>query len=170
MRATILGLALILTGCASGGGYGGGHGGGLPSRLPPELYRLYIETTEPDSAFYRAMRQELMAQGIRVADLRTDTNAILRISREYVERRAGSAGSGDRNAPREYQLTYTATFVVTVDGDELLFPETVSAYRNYTAGSGPGSSMMRSAEEDAIVENLAHDMARQAMRRLTRLR
>jgi outer membrane lipopolysaccharide assembly protein LptE/RlpB len=167
MRAYILVLTLILTGCASDGGF---STGGLPPRMPPQLYNLYIETNEPDSALHRALRQELMAQGVRVADMRPETNTILRISREGVERRAGPAGSG-RDAPREYQLIYTATYVVTVDGRELFFPETLNTYRNYTASGGGGSAagMGQSFEESSILDTLARDMSRQIMRKLTSL-
>lgn len=167
MRALILGLALIVGGCASSGG--GSNSGGLPSRMPLALQNIYIETHDSNSEYYQALRQELMTQGSRVAEIRTETNTILRISRENIERRASSMGSSDRNAPREYQLIYTATYVVTVNGKELFFPENLMTYRNYTVSGGSNSSMMRGAEEASIVQNLARDMARQTIRKLTSL-
>ena len=91
MRAYfLLGLAIFLTGCASDGGF---STGGLPSRMPPELYNVYIETYETDSPLYQALRQDLMAQGVRVADMRSETKTILRISREGIERRTGRSFS-----------------------------------------------------------------------------
>jgi outer membrane lipopolysaccharide assembly protein LptE/RlpB len=165
MRALILGLTVILAGCASNEGF---STGGLPSRIPQSLYHIYIETNEPDSALYQALRQEFMSQGMRVADMRTETNAVLRVSRESIERRSSSGANS-----REKQIIYTATYVATVDGKELFFPETLNTYRNYTSSGGGGGNqggMGGSFEESSIVDQLARDMARQIMRKLTSLR
>ncbi len=164
MRTSILGMILILAGCASGGGYG--NSGGLPSRIPQELHTLYIETMEPDNALHRVLRQELMSKGVRVQDMRTQTDAILRVSRERIERRASGASSSNR----AYRLIYSATYVATFEGRELFFPETLDVYRDYTASSSSNTGGMRNAEEDAIVENLASDLARKMVRKLTTLR
>ena len=83
MRALILGLTLtILAGCASNEGF---STGGLPSRIPQQLYHIYIETNEPESPLHEALRQEFRAQGMRVADMRTETKSVMRISREMTQ-------------------------------------------------------------------------------------
>ncbi|MEZ5585333.1 MAG: LPS assembly lipoprotein LptE [Candidatus Competibacteraceae bacterium] len=128
--------------------------------LPPEMAVTYINTgrspTAPPSPLGFALRQALEANGIMVTTDPAQAQANLVVLREDVRRRTLAAGP--RGETREYTLTYTVDYTVTLaDGSSLLDRESVSLSRDLLYAES--DVLGREAGEDIILNDLRADIA-----------
>lgn len=164
---SLLSAVVLFTACSSRP-EGNAPAGPVSGDLPPALYTMFIQSSGMSSALAQGLESELRASGIRVAEVRGDATSILHVSREAAEYRAGggswspismitmsSSGTGN------YQVHYTATYVVIVNGREMAFPDTREVYRNF---NGPLNSVPMQA--DMLARELARDMVREMKRRV----
>ncbi|NJN45258.1 MAG: hypothetical protein HC808_00740 [Candidatus Competibacteraceae bacterium] len=137
------------------------------AQLPPEMAVTYINTgrspSEPPSALGLALRLALETNGVVVTSDPAEAQANLVILREAVRRRTLAAGT--RGEVREYTLTYTVDYMVTLaDGSPLLAQETVALSRDLLYAEA--DVLGREAGEEIILNDLRTDIARSVLLRL----
>jgi LPS-assembly lipoprotein len=149
-------VGAMLSGC----GYSlqGGTG-----ELPPATAATYLDTDDPYSDFYASLRDVLRDRGAEVVESPQDASAVLRIIEDDSGQRILSVSA--RNVPREYEIFYLVTFSLEAGGDELLPPESLLVTRSYTFNEL--QVLGKSAEERALRQSLARDLALRVVRRLS---
>ncbi|MFO1401418.1 MAG: LPS assembly lipoprotein LptE [Steroidobacteraceae bacterium] len=151
---SVAGLALLaLAGC--------GFHLQRPAALPASLESLRIETEDPQSEFYHALRQQLQDAGADTDGGAADA-ATLRILRDGTAERVLSVSA--RNVPTEYELSYSVRLVVSAGGRELLPVEEFTLTRDYSFDET--ALLAKQHEREALSAALARDLASVVMRRL----
>jgi LPS-assembly lipoprotein len=145
----------ILAGC-------GFHLQGTNGELPTATAQTYLQTDDPYSDFYDSLRQALRERGAGVVESPQDASAVLRIIEDSYGQRILSVSA--RNVPREYEVFYTVTFSLEAGGSELLAPESMLVTRSYTWDET--RVLGKSAEENALRQSLARDLALRVLRRI----
>ena len=151
----VLAVGGVLAGC-------GFHLQGTNGELPTATAQTYLQTDDPYSDFYESLRQALRDRGAGVVESPQDASAVLRIIEDSYGQRILSVSA--RNVPREYEVFYTVTFSLEADGSELLAPESMLVTRSYTWDET--RVLGKSAEETALRQSLARDLALRVLRRI----
>jgi outer membrane lipopolysaccharide assembly protein LptE/RlpB len=142
----------------------GAHQAPQTTTLPPEYTQpVFIESLQGNSVLVTNLPMQVRSSGMRVADLRTETNTVLRISREQLDRRMLSGGSGSGGAS-QYELRYSVTYVVTRDARELFDPVTLTRTTIYTPDGRGGPA--NNQETDMLGQALAREVVRDMKRRM----
>lgn len=148
-------FAMLLTGC---GFHLRGSDDGLP--LPPTA------VTGEAMALQVELRRLLRAGGTSVADAPGETQWVVRLQREAIDRRVLSVGSTGK--VEEYELNYAATFVFEdKDGKPRGPSQTVSLTRSY--GFSESAVLGKDAEQETLLKEMRRDVASQIARRLRAL-
>jgi LPS-assembly lipoprotein len=130
--------------------------------LPAGMTATYLDSTAPRSDFSNSLTQALRSRGLELVDTRAAAGATLVVSDDTTGQRVLSVSA--RNIPREYEVYYTITFALEVDGQSLIPPEYLIARRNYTYDET--EVLGRELEESQLRRALADDLARQVVRRI----
>ena len=134
--------------------------GGQP--LPAAMQTTFIETTDPYSDFYRALRKGLTQQGVTVTAQRSTATAVLRILEDSTGQRVLSVSA--RNIPREYEVFYLVSFALQGESGPLIDNQEFAVTRSYTFDET--QVLGKSLEQETIQAALANDLARLVLRRL----
>jgi LPS-assembly lipoprotein len=153
-RITVVAGAILAGGC---GFQLAGSGS-----LPPGMSATYLQSTAPRSEFTSSLTQALRSRGLDLVDSRAEAGATLVISEDSTGQRVLSVSA--RNIPREYEVFYSITFALEVDGRALIEPEFLVARRNYTYDET--EVLGKELEESQLRRALAEDLARQVVRRI----
>jgi LPS-assembly lipoprotein len=157
LPALLAGLAVMLGGC-------GFHLQGR-SPLPTQFKHSYVDARDRQSDFVQGLRNALLVSGVELTDDTKTATATVHVLDDKHTQRVLSVSPD--NLPREYELTYTVRFSVTVGDKELLAPQEVSTTREY---SFTVTELLAKENEEAILqEALAHDLVDVVMRRLSTL-
>jgi LPS-assembly lipoprotein len=151
-------VALALAGC-------GFHLAGS-DRLPAVMARPYLSLKDPYTDFSREFEHQLKNSGAVLQPRREGSTASIEVTRDQVEQRTLSVTA--RNIPTEYELTYTVTFTVHGNGNELLTPQTVSLSKDYSFDER--FQLAKEHEADILRQQMARDLVAIAMHRLTSLK
>jgi LPS-assembly lipoprotein len=130
--------------------------------LPVGMSATYLDSAAPRSEFTSSLTQALRNRGLDLVDSRAEAGATLIVSEDTTGQRVLSVSA--RNIPREYEVFYSITFALEVDGQELIEPEFLVARRNYTYDET--EVLGRELEESQLRRALADDLARQVVRRI----
>jgi LPS-assembly lipoprotein len=158
-RALVLALAagLGLAGC---GFHLEGH-----TPLPSQFKVAYVDARDRQSDFVQGLRSALLVNGVVLTEDTTAATATVHVLDDKHVQRVLSVSPD--NLPREYELTYTVQFSVTVGDRELLAPQEVTSTREY---SFTVSELLAKENEETILQAaLAHDLVEVVMRRLSSL-
>jgi LPS-assembly lipoprotein len=157
MKTSLLILALLLAGC----------GFQLQGRrvMPPVLSTLYLQATDEQSDFTRALRTALKASGARLVSASTADGATVRIVRDELTERVVSVDA--RNIPTDYELIYRVEVEVRAGGQELMAVEPFELSRNFSFDER--RVLAKEREKDNLREGLAKDIASVVTRRLSAL-
>ena len=136
---------------------------GSLGELPPATASTYLQTDDPYSEFYASLRTALRDRGAVVVESPQDASAVLRIIEDDTGQRILSVSA--RNVPREFELFYLVTFSFVADGNELLAPESLLVTRTYTFDER--QVLGKAAEERALRQSLARDLAMRVLRRIS---
>ena len=154
-RGMLVGVVLLIAGC------GFQLAGGQP--LPAAMQTTFIETTDPYSDFYRALRKGLTRQGVTVTAQRSTAGAILKILQDSTGQRVLSVSA--RNIPREYEVFYVVSFALQSDAGALVEDQEFVVTRSYTFDEN--QVLGKSLEQATIQAALADDLVRLVLRRLS---
>lgn len=151
----MLAVSATLAGC-------GFHLQGTEGELPTATAQTYLQTDDPYSDFYENLRRALRERGANVVESPQDASAVLRIIEDSYGQRILSVSA--RNVPREYEIFYTVTFSLETGGSEVLAPESMLVTRSYTWDET--QVLGKNAEENALRQSLARDLALRVLRRI----
>lgn len=130
--------------------------------LPGAMARTYLDSTEPHSDFSGTLTEALRLRGSQIVDSREEAGAVLSVIEDSSGQRVLSVSA--RNTPREYEIFYSVTFSLEIDGERMIEPESLTLTRSYTYDET--QVLGKDAEEDALRLSLARDLARQVVRRI----
>jgi len=130
--------------------------------LPAGMATTYLESVAPRSEFASSLGEALRRRGLDVVDSRAAASATLVISEDLSDQRVLSLSA--RNTPREFEVFYSVTLALEIDGRPLIEPEYFIARRNYTYDET--EVLGKEREESQLRQALAEDLARQVMRRI----
>jgi LPS-assembly lipoprotein len=129
--------------------------------VPEGMERTYIQTPDPFSLFYRALRTELRAAGVNIVDSMEDATAVFTIYHDNTAQRVLSVSA--RNVPTEFQVFYTIQYGLQSGDVSLLEVQDMTVTRDYTydatlvLGKAKEEELMR----NAIVEDLVRIVLKQ---------
>ncbi|HEX6996523.1 MAG TPA: LPS assembly lipoprotein LptE [Gammaproteobacteria bacterium] len=158
VKLTIVALAALPAGC----GFRLEGVGALPSAMA----RTYLDSEDPRSEFTARLADALRLRGTEIVSSPEEADAVLRIMEDDTGQRVLSVTA--RNIPREYEVFYSVTFTLSLEGERVLEPQSLVAVRSYTYDET--QVLGKSAEEAEIRRALAEDLARQVVRRIEALR
>ena len=133
--------------------------------LPAVVKSPYLEAPDVHSDFVASLRHALLSNGAQLMRDRTKASAVVSILKDSVARRVLSVSA--LNQPNEYEVTYTVSFSVSAGSKELLAPQEVTATRSYSFDER--LLLAKGHEEDILRQDMANDLARMVMRRLSSL-
>lgn len=131
--------------------------------LPTVMQATFIETTDPYSDFYRALRKSLTQRGITITEQRSAATATLRILEDSTGQRVLSVSA--RNIPREYEVFYVVAFALQGEAGALIDPQEFAVTRSYRFDET--QVLGKSLEQQTIQAALAGDLVRLVLRRLS---
>jgi LPS-assembly lipoprotein len=158
--ARTLSAAALLAALAACGFQLQGH-----NPLPAVVKSPYLEAPDVQSDFVASLRHALLSNGAQLMRDRTKASAVVSILKDSVARRVLSVSA--LNQPNEYEVTYTVSFSVSAGNKELLAPQEVTATRSYSFDER--LLLAKGHEEDILRQDMANDLARMVMRRLSTL-
>lgn len=132
---------------------------------PDALSVTYIDTPDRYSEFYRGLRESLQQGGVEVVDSVVAANAIIRIEDDRTGQTVLTVSA--RNVPTEYDVYYTVSYSVQVDGVDVLPSRTLVKRQDYTYDSTQVLGKQR--EEQMLREAIARELVRQVSQQLSRL-
>jgi LPS-assembly lipoprotein len=134
--------------------------------LPGVLARPYLSLKDPYTDFSREFERQLKSAGATLQQLRADSTASIEVTKDLVETRTLSVTS--QNIPTEYELVYTVTFVVRGPDKQLMAPQTISLAQDYSFQEN--ALLAKQNEADGLRQQMARDLVRIAMHRLSSLK
>ena len=135
------------------------------SQLPRALASARIETRDPQSDFYSALRASLLVAGARLDAALAEAATIHILSDEVSEQVL--TVSATRNIPTAYLLSYRVRVSVDYQGRELLAPELHTVTREYSFDER--ALLAKQREREVLQQALADDLVALIMRRLAAL-
>jgi len=134
--------------------------------LPASVQAIHIDTNDRYSPFYRQLTTVVRRNGVKLTADPDAADAVIRVSRDDTGRRVLSVST--RNVPAEYDVFYTVSYAILVDGAVVLEPQTLTLNRDYTYE--PTQVLGKTREEEEIRNALAADLAGLVTRRLDALK
>jgi len=134
--------------------------------LPGVLARPYLSLKDPYTDFSREFERQLKSAGATLQQVRADSTASIEVTKDLVETRTLSVTS--QNIPTEYELVYTVTFVVRGPDKQLMAPQTISLAQDYSFQEN--ALLAKQNEADGLRQQMARDLVRIAMHRLSSLK
>ena len=132
---------------------------------PPVLANTYINAEDRYTVFYRDFSATLEQGGIQLVTSPKDATAVVRIERDQTGQKVLTVSG--RNVPAEYDVYYTISYSVWVDGMAVLPSRTLSVSQDYTYDET--SLLGKNREQEAIRKVIVKDLIRQVSQELSRL-
>ena len=132
---------------------------------PAEMERTYIATEDRHSQFYRKLRLQLQAAGVRLVESPADATATLAISFDETDQRVLSVSA--RNVPTEYEVYYTIQYAIDSGAQRLLEPQTLTVTRDYTYDEL--LVLGKAREEELLREACVDDLVRIVLKQISSL-
>lgn len=132
---------------------------------PEVLSRTYIEAPDRYSIFFRKFSAELERGGIQLASSPLDATAIVRIEKDVTGQQVLTISA--RNVPTEYDVYYSISYSVWVDGEAIVPSRTLSFSQDYTYDET--RVLGKAREEREIRDAVASELVRRVNQELTRL-
>ncbi len=132
---------------------------------PASMAQTYIETADTYTPFYRGLRDRLERGGIKVVESVVAADTVIRILEDRTGQRVLTVSG--RNVPTEYDVYYTVTYSVWVEGEEVLPARTLVKRQDYTYDAT--LVLGKNREEQTLREAIAADLVRQVSQQLSRL-
>ncbi|MEC9375686.1 MAG: LPS assembly lipoprotein LptE [Pseudomonadota bacterium] len=132
---------------------------------PKLLGRTYIEAPDRYSVFYRQLYSKLERGGIIIVSSPIDSTAVIRIEKDITGQQVLTISS--RNVPTEYDVYYSVTYSVLVDGKVILPSRTLSFSQDYAYDET--RILGKAREEMRIRESVAAELVRLINQELSRL-
>ncbi|MEO0997519.1 MAG: LPS assembly lipoprotein LptE [Pseudomonadota bacterium] len=133
------------------------------ANLPPGLHRMHVVTDDRYSEFYRKLDDALQARGVEVVATPEAADAILTIRRDETGQRVLSVSA--RNVPREFEVFYTVSYDVRVDGEIRSGADDLTLTRDYTWNE---AQVLGKEHEEAVLRSaLADQLVRAVVTRLS---
>jgi len=133
--------------------------------FPPELSKVYLDVADPNSDLAFQLRRSLAAAGVSVVRNEADSTATLRIQRERYGRRVKSVSA--QNRPTEYEVFYSAEFLVETRDETLLPREAVARQRVFPYDET--EILGKQQEEEMLRDAIAREIAGVITRRMADL-
>jgi LPS-assembly lipoprotein len=134
--------------------------------LPGVLARPYLSLKDPYTDFSREFERQLKSAGATLQQVRADSTASIEVTKDLIETRTLSVTS--QNIPTEYEIVYTVTFVVRGPDKQLMAPQTISLAQDYSFQEN--ALLAKQNEADGLRQQMARDLVRIAMHRLSSLK
>lgn len=134
-----------------------------PPTMPDGMQRTYIDTPDRHSPFYRALRRELLAAGVELADRESAATAVFTIYVDDTDQRVLSVSA--RNVPTEYEVYYTVEYGVTSGSNTLLNVQDLTLTSDYTYDTT--LVLGKAREEETLRIALARDLVRIILKQIS---
>ena len=134
--------------------------------FPPQMSRIYIDTSDRYTPFFREMSNAVRASDADIAKDPLSADSVFHIRRDVTGRRSLSVSI--RNIPREYEVYYTVEFSVDINDVEVLAPQTLTLTRDYTYDETVVLGKER--EEQVLRDSIASDLVALVQQRLDSIR
>ena len=134
-----------------------------PPTMPDSMQRTFIDTPDRHSPFYRALRRELLAAGVELAERESDATAVFTVYVDDTDQRVLSVSA--RNVPTEYEVYYTVEYGVTSGSDTLLNVQDLTLTSDYTYDST--LVLGKAREEETLRIALARDLVRIILKQIS---
>ena len=134
-----------------------------PPTMPDGMQRTFIDTPDRHSPFYRALRRELLAAGVELAERESDATAVFTVYVDDTDQRVLSVSA--RNVPTEYEVYYTVEYGVTSGSDTLLNVQDLTLTSDYTYDST--LVLGKAREEETLRIALARDLVRIILKQIS---
>jgi len=149
-KSLILLLCLIATSC--------GYELQDTSSLATKSGNVFIETTDPYSAFYRILRNKMKANGISLSDARAAADTIIIIDNDDFKERVITVSSS--NYPKEFEINLEVTWSLIHQNESII--ESVkykeigdySFDRNQILGKANESKFIKDSLAEQVVEKI----------------
>ncbi len=124
---------------------------------------LRITTTDRYTPFYQSLVRELRRAGVRLANDGESVAAVLSIRLDETGQRVLSVSA--QNVPREYEVFYTVSYDVSVDGQIRSGADNLTLARDYTWTE---TALLGKAREEAVIRQaLVDELVATVLRRLS---
>jgi LPS-assembly lipoprotein len=135
------------------------------TRLPESVSVAYIDTEDQYSDFNRALRDSLVAAGVRLAPDAHSASAVVKVIKETTGQRVLSVSA--RNTPEEYEVFYQVEYSVNNQTGQLIAPQKIELTRDYSFDTR--AVLAKQREQGVLRQALARDLAAQVVRRMATL-
>jgi LPS-assembly lipoprotein len=134
--------------------------------LPAAMQTTFLDVTDTDTGFARALRRTLADAGTTLTPNRDDATAVLRVLQDDAGQRVLSVSPV--GVPEEYELYHTIEVSLVGGGRTLLEPYTVTVTRDYRFE--PTDVLGKQHEAEYLQEAMVDDLVQLVLRRLTLVR
>lgn len=134
-----------------------------PPTMPDGMQRTFIDTQDRHSPFYRALRRELLAAGVELAERESDATAVFTVYLDDTDQRVLSVSA--RNVPTEYEVYYTVEYGVASGSITLLDVQDLTLTSDYTYDST--LVLGKAREEEVLRDALARDLVRIILKQIS---
>jgi LPS-assembly lipoprotein len=135
------------------------------ARLSQTLAVTYVDADDQYTDFHRALRESLLASGVKLAATRQEATAIVKVLHDESGQRVLSVSA--RNTPEEYEVFYAVEYSVSSSAEELIPKQKLELTRDYSYE--PTAVLAKDREQAILREALARDLAGLVVRRLASL-
>jgi LPS-assembly lipoprotein len=130
------------------------------TRLPMAVTSIRLDTDDPYSDFYRALRDSLLASGAHLES--QAASAVVHIRADKSGQRVASVSA--KNKPEQYEVFYDVEYSVEVNGHEAIPLQQMELTASYSYDAT--AVLAKQREQISIQRALARELAGQVMRRL----
>lgn len=148
-------LALITAGC--------GFRAHTAAELPASIQSVHIDTVDRYSMFYRELTTRLTARGLNLVSDPGRADATIRVTSDQTDQRVVAVSP--QNKPREYDVYYSVTYSVLMNGATVLEPQTI--FQNQSYNYDETEVLGKALEADSLRKALARDLVGRVIRRMS---
>ena len=131
--------------------------------LPPEMQRTRLVADDEFTEFYRGLRSALLANGVELVETAEATDALLSIRRDETGQRVLSVSA--QNVPREFEVFYTISYDLRIDGEIRSGATDLTLTRDYTWDE---TEILGKVNEEAVLRDaLVDELVQAVIRRLS---
>jgi outer membrane lipopolysaccharide assembly protein LptE/RlpB len=132
---------------------------------PASMASTYIDAEDRYTPFYRDLRVALEQGGVTMAPSPINADAIIRVEKDATGQEVLTIST--RNVPTEYDVFYSVSYSVWINGEEVMPSRTLTLSQDYTYDEAQVLGKKREAE--IIRDALSADLVRQVRHELSRL-
>tara|TARA_B100000427_G_C15344807_1_gene522820 strand:+ start:34 stop:480 length:447 start_codon:yes stop_codon:yes gene_type:complete len=128
------------------------------SSLPTKSGNVYIETTDPYSSFYRALKRRIKSSGITLSESRALADTIIIINNDDFKERVITVSSS--NYPKEFEINLEVTWTLIHQNESIIESakyKEVGDYsfdRNQILGKANESNFIKESLAEQVVEKI----------------